>query len=148
MNSKIIHQEGGKDTLVLVFEPGDEVVASLLAFADKRHLNAGHFTAIGGFSQVTLGYFEPEKKAYKHIDINEQVEVLSLVGNITTSAQGDSKPKLHAHVVVGKSDGSAHGGHLLRARVRPTLELVLTESPRHLMRYSDPNTGLALLKVA
>jgi predicted DNA-binding protein with PD1-like motif len=57
------------------------------------------------------------------------------------------EPRLHAHVVVGKSDGTAYGGHLLRARVRPTLEVLLIESPKHLARYSDPDSGLALLKL-
>lgn len=52
---------------------------------------------------------------------------------------------MHAHVVVGKSDGSAHGGHLLEAYVRPTLEVVLVESPAHLRRRPDRDSGLALI---
>jgi hypothetical protein len=91
---------------------------------------------------VTLGYFELEKRDYKRIPIDEQVEVVSLVGNI---ARGDDGPKLHAHVVVGKRDGAAFGGHLIDARVRPTLEVVLVETPAHLRRRSDPATGLALI---
>jgi predicted DNA-binding protein with PD1-like motif len=54
---------------------------------------------------------------------------------------------LHAHVVVGKADGTAHGGHLLAAVVRPTLEVILVESPRHLQRRHDAETGLALIRV-
>lgn len=57
------------------------------------------------------------------------------------------RPQLHAHVVVGKSDGSAHGGHLLSARVRPTLEVVLVESPAYLRRETDEETGLALIRI-
>jgi predicted DNA-binding protein with PD1-like motif len=56
-------------------------------------------------------------------------------------------PKVHAHVVVGKRDGTAHGGHLLGARVRPTLEVMLTEAPAHLRRSFDPKSGLALIDV-
>jgi predicted DNA-binding protein with PD1-like motif len=74
--------------------------------------------------------------------MEEQVEVLSLVGDI---ALNQGKPKVHAHGVVGKSDGSAHGGHILRARVWPTLEVVLTESPERLCRATDQETGLALI---
>jgi len=148
MKSKQILERSGEKTFVLVFSPGDEVVSNLLEFAGSNGLEASRFTAIGGFSQVTLGYFEPEKKDYKHIEVNEQVEVLSLVGNIARSPKDGDKPKLHAHVVIGKSDGTAHGGHLLNAKVRPTLEVVLIDSPRHMERYSDPQTGLALLKVA
>jgi predicted DNA-binding protein with PD1-like motif len=56
-------------------------------------------------------------------------------------------PKIHAHVVVGKRDGSAHGGHLLEAHVRPTLEVILTQSPVHLRRVFDPRSGLALIDI-
>ncbi len=68
--------------------------------------------------------------------------MLSLVGNI---ANDKGSPKVHAHVVVGKSDGTAMGGHLLEAHVWPTLELVIEDEPEHLRRRSDPATGLALL---
>jgi len=71
--------------------------------------------------------------------------VLTVAGDI---ALHEGEPKIHAHVVVGKVDGSAHGGHVLDARVWPTLELVLTESPRTLARRSDPATGLALIDVS
>ena len=114
----------------------------LLAFAREYRLDAASFTGIGAFQSVTLGYFEIEKRDYKRIPVNEQVEVVSLVGNV---ALGDAGPKLHAHVVVGRKDGSALGGHLIDARVRPTLEIVLVETPAHLRRRSDPTTGLALI---
>jgi predicted DNA-binding protein with PD1-like motif len=89
-----------------------------------------------------LGYFDWQRKDYRRIAIEEQVEVLNLTGNV---ALADGKPKLHPHIVVGKADGSAHGGHLLEGHVRPTLEVVVTESPAHLQRRSDPETGLPLL---
>jgi hypothetical protein len=57
----------------------------------------------------------------------------------------NDKPKVHAHVVVGKADATAHGGHLIEGRVRPTLEVVITEAPRHLKRRLDPRSGLALI---
>ena len=74
----------------------------------------------------------------------EQVEVLSLIGDV---ALEDGEPKVHAHVVVGRSDGSTRGGHLIEARVRPTLEVILTESPAHLRKHHDPESGLALIRV-
>ena len=107
--------------------------------------STSHFTAIGAFSNVVLGYFNMEKKDYRRIPITEQVEVLSLVGDI--ALQGD-EPKVHAHVVVGKSDGTAWGGHLIQAHVHPTFEVILTESPKHLHRKTDPNTGLALIELS
>ncbi len=142
MKSKLIHEQGEK-TFALAFEPGDEVVAELTNFANENHLDAASFTAIGAFSNATLGYFDVEKKEYEKIPVHEQVEVLSLLGNVALGPDGT--PKLHAHLVVGKADGTVHGGHLLEAHVRPTLEVIVEESPEHLARWLDPETGLALL---
>jgi uncharacterized protein len=119
------------------------VVSGLLRFATEQQLGGAHLTAIGAFERVTLGFFDVGKKDYKRIPINEQVEVLSLVGNIAKDEHGD--PKIHAHVVVGKSDGTAHGGHLLEAFVRPTLEIIVVEAARDLCRTMRPELGVALL---
>ena len=108
-------------------------------------MTAAHFTAIGAFRSVTLGYFNWETKEYEPIPIREQVEVLSLIGDVAIDAEG--QPVVHAHVVVGRNDGTAYGGHLLEAHVRPTLELVLTESPAHLQRQFLPEAGLALIRI-
>ena len=61
------------------------------------------------------------------------------------SLQSEGKPTVHAHVVVGCWDGSTRGGHLLQAHVRPTLEVMLVESPAHLQKRHDPESGLALI---
>jgi uncharacterized protein len=129
-------------TFALIFDKGDEFIDVLTSFARKRKLRGSHFTAIGAFRDVMLGYFDRKMKKYKQIPIVEQVEVLSLVGDI---ALKDDRPQVHAHVVLGKADGTAHGGHVLEAHVWPTLEVVLTESPKHLHRKFDPETGLALI---
>jgi len=142
VNARELSHAGGAKTFVLVLNTGDEVTKELLAFSSSRGIAAASFTGIGAFQRVTLGYFEPQERDYLHIPITEQVEVLSLLGNL---AIGDDGPKLHAHVVVGKRDGTAHGGHLIDAHVRPTLEVVLVETPAHLRRRSDPATGLALI---
>ena len=105
---------------------------------------AARFTAIGAFAEATLGYFDWQSKEYRKIPIREQVEVLSLVGDI---ALEDGEPKLHAHVVLGRSDGTTRGGHLLEAHVRPTLEVMLVESPEHLHKEHDRESGLALIRL-
>ncbi len=143
MKSKLLQDQGGK-TFALIFDTGDEVMKGLTDFAKQHRLAGSHFTAIGAFRDVTLGYFDWEKKDYKKIPLSEQVEVLSLVGDI---ALDKGEPKVHAHVVVGRSDGSTRGGHLVEAHVRPTLEVILTESPRHLHREYDPEARLALIRV-
>ena len=143
MRAKVL-DEVGERTWALVFDAGDEVVSALSRFASLHQLTAARFTAIGAFSEATLGYFDPENKAYEKIPVREQVEVLSLIGDVALDA---GQPKIHAHVVVGKRDGSAHGGHLLEARVRPTLEVMLVESPARLARIFDPDSGLALIAI-
>jgi predicted DNA-binding protein with PD1-like motif len=145
MKSKLLYQEKGLKTFALVFDKNEEVQQPLLAFAARNALSAAAITAIGAFSEVTLGYFDREKKDYKPIPLREQVEVLAFTGNI---AQQDGKPKLHAHVVVGKSDGTAHGGHFLGGKVWPTLEMIISETPQHLQRRHDDETGLALIELA
>jgi predicted DNA-binding protein with PD1-like motif len=134
----------GEQTYALIFDPGDEVVEELLAFAAHHRITAAHFQGIGALSDVVLGYFDWRAKNYRPIPIREQVEVLSFAGDIAVE---DDQPKVHAHVVVGRADGTAHGGHLLSAHVRPTLELVFVQSPRYLRRRVDKESGLALIDV-
>lgn len=131
-------------TYALIFDKGDEIVSTLERFAREHSLGAAHFSAIGALSEATLGYFDWEKKDYAKIPVSEQVEVLSLVGDV---ALKDAEPKVHAHVVLGTAEGNARGGHLLEGKVRPTLEVVLTTSPSHLRREYDPETGLPLIKI-
>jgi predicted DNA-binding protein with PD1-like motif len=143
MKSKLI-SDAPQRTYAVVFDEGDEVLENLLAFAKARDISAAGFTGLGALSDVVLGYFDWQKKDYRRIALDEQVEVLVLTGNV---ALKDGEPKLHPHIVVGTSDGRAHGGHLLEGHVRPTLELIVTGSPTHLQRRSDPETGLALLRL-
>jgi uncharacterized protein len=144
MRSKLI-SEGPQRTFVVVLDTGDEVTACLSGLAKEHGLSAAEFTGLGAFQAVVLGYFDWQKKDYDRIRIEEQVEVLNLTGNVALDDEG--APKLHPHVVVGKKDGTAHGGHLLEAHVRPTLEVIVTESPAHLRRRHDPETGLALIRI-
>lgn len=144
MKSKLLDASGAR-TWALIFDKGDEPVAGITDFAKRESLGGAHFTAIGAFSEVTLGYFDRASRSYKKIPLREQVEVLSLIGDV---ALDGGEPKVHAHVVVGRADGEARGGHLLEARVWPTLEVVLVESPRYLCKRYDPDTGLALIDPA
>ena len=129
---------------VLVLDPGEDPIVVLTSFCDEHRIAGGHISGIGGFSEVTLAYFNIETKEYEPIPVREQVEVMSLLGNV---ARFEDKAKLHVHVVIGKRDGTAHGGHLLHARVRPTLEILLEESPAELRRQKDVATGLPLLQL-
>jgi len=132
-------------TYVLIFDTGDELAANLKRFAKEHKLSGSSFKAIGAFSQVKLAWFNWETKKYQpSVELKEQVELLSMIGDV---ALKDGEPQVHAHVVVGRRDGTAHGGHLLEATVRPTCELVLQESPAQLQKQEDPESGLALIRL-
>jgi predicted DNA-binding protein with PD1-like motif len=144
MNYKLLNGIDNS-TYALVFDSGDEVMQLLKTFANEHSLKAARFTAIGAFSKVELGFFDFSKKDYKRIPVNEQVEVLSLMGDV---ALYGNESKVHAHVVIGRSDGIAMGGHLLNAIVHPTLELILEETPGYLQRRIDEETGLPLIEIS
>jgi predicted DNA-binding protein with PD1-like motif len=133
---------GEAPAYLLVFHTGQEVMRGLFAFAKKYDLVAGHLAGIGAISDAVIGYFDPEINAYRRHRENEQAELLSLTGNL---ALNDNAPFFHIHVALGLRDGSARGGHLFEATVRPTVELVLTTSPRPVRRKIDPDTHLPLL---
>ena len=143
MKAKVLN-EGPERTIALIFEKGDEVMSTLQRFAKDHNLNASRFSAIGALQGAVLGYFAWESKDYERIPVNEQVEVLSINGDI---ALDKGQPKVHAHAVLGRRDGSTVGGHLLQATVRPTLEVLLVESPGYLRKTCDPETGLALIDI-
>ena len=133
---------GPPATYAVVLSKGDEAMQSLQHFVREQKIDTAALTAIGAFEQAVIGYFDWDKKDYKRIPVEEQVEVLSLVGDV---AESKGEPALHIHAVLGKSDGSVVGGHLLEGHVRPTLELILTQPPEHLRKKKDPETGLALI---
>ena len=143
MRAKVLNDDRER-TFAIVFDSGDEVTSGLTRFAREQNLSAARFTAIGAFQSAVLGYFDWQKKDYERNPIDDQVEVLALVGDV---ALANGEPRIHAHVVLGMRDGTARGGHLLEARVRPTLEVILTESPGYLKREFDPESGLALIKI-
>jgi uncharacterized protein len=142
VQSKLLHETDGVRTFALVLDTGDETMGRVSAFADENDLDAADFTAIGAFSRAVVAFFDLEQKDYQPIPVDEQVEVLSIVGHVTREPGGRN---VHAHAVLGRRDGTALGGHLLEGHVRPTLEVVLTESPAHLRRRKDEETGLALI---
>lgn len=144
MQSKLIHETGGQRTFAVVLETDEELMACLDAFARRESLSAAQFTAIGAFSRAVLKYFDWESKTYLDNPVREQVEVASLIGDVALGPDG--KPALHVHLVLGRRDGTALAGHLAEGYVRPTLEVIVTESPAHLRKRKDPESGLALIR--
>ena len=143
MRSKLLNADP-PITYAVVLDTGDEVISELGKFVREHEVEAASLTAIGAFSRAVLGYFQWETKEYKKIHVGEQVEVLSLLGDV---AVGDKGPTLHLHAVLGKGDGSVVGGHLIEGHVRPTLEIILVQPPSYLRKRKDPETGLALIDI-
>jgi predicted DNA-binding protein with PD1-like motif len=126
----------------VIFYQGDEAFSGLLEFAEKYDIRSAHFTAIGALHGATLGWFDPQRKMYKKIPINGQREVIGMSGDI---AVYEGKPLVHTHMVVGNSDGTTRGGHVLAANVSPTLEVMVTVDPVAMQKRFDPATDLTLI---
>jgi predicted DNA-binding protein with PD1-like motif len=146
MQSKLIHDADGAQTYAVILEIGDEVMSCLETFAAQKGLNAASFKAIGAFEKATLAFFDWQEKSYLKINVGEQVEVASLTGDIAMGPDGN--PAVHAHAVLGTSDGRAIAGHVTSGLVRPTLEIILTEAPTYLRKRFHPEVGLALIDTA
>jgi uncharacterized protein len=146
----------------VVMTKGERIADGLERFAGQTGVDAAAITAVGAVSEATLGFFDPVARDYLRIAVPVQAEVVSFQGDITRAdgeargGDGDAAANegrqglprdriVHAHIVVSRSDGSTVGGHLLEATVNPTLEVIVTESPVHLRRRYDPETGLALV---
>lgn len=140
---QIFQGDGEQRTFVIVLDTDDEVMTSLKRFVEREKLSFGQFSAIGAFRSARLGYFDWECKDYNPLPVSEQVEVASFIGDLATGPDG--KPSLHIHCVLGCRDGRAIAGHLLEAHVRPTLEIVWRDSPAHLRKRHDADSGLALI---
>lgn len=142
MKVKLINSGEGPKQYAVIFSAGDEAYSGLLDFAEKYRVTSGHFTAIGALRSVVLGWFDPQKKMYRENPIDEQVEVAAMTGDF---AVYQGKPSLHTHIVVGRRDGTAHGGHVIEAIVSPTLEVFVTIDPVPLQKKYDPSTDLTLI---
>lgn len=146
MKSKVVSDQAGARTIIVVLETGEEAFAALDRFANAAGISGASLTAIGAFESAVIGWFDIATKSYRKIKVDEQCEVLSAIGDIATG--DDGKASLHVHVVLGLSDGTTRGGHLLEGKVRPTLEVVLEEATEGLRRRKRPELGIALIDLA
>jgi len=141
MKSKVV-EDADVITYVVVCDPGDEAIGALNQFVRSEDLEAAQITAVGGFERATVGWFDPATRQYRRIPVDEQCELLSLIGDV---AVGQDGPVLHVHATLGLSDGTTRGGHLLEGRVYPTLEAVVTETPAQLRKVMRPDVGIPLI---
>jgi predicted DNA-binding protein with PD1-like motif len=146
MQHKLVSSEANKRTFILVLAPGEEAFATITAFAERERISGASLTALGAFERAKIGWFDLESRQYHPIYVNEQAEVLSIIGDIAIGDNGN--PTLHMHTVLGLKDGTTRGGHLMEGIVRPTLELILAETEQHLRRRQRPEFGIALIDLS
>jgi len=146
MKSKLLSDNDGIRLFAVVLDPGEEAFGAIQSFAAEEGITGASISAIGAFERATIGWFDFNSKEYRRIAIDEQCEVLSAIGDIARDENG--KVSLHLHSVLGLSDGSTRGGHFLEGKVRPTLEVVITETPTHLCRKKRPELGISLLDLS
>jgi uncharacterized protein len=142
MQIQLLNESDGRKEYAVIFGKGDEAFSGLTEFAEKYHITSAHFTAIGALSGAILGWFDPERKMYKEIPAEGQLEVASMIGDI---AMFNGKPVVHTHMIVGLPDGTARAGHVIEAQVNPTLEVMVTVERNAMYKSLDKETGLSLI---
>jgi uncharacterized protein len=142
MKVRLLAENGGVKNYAIVLAKGDEVMSGLTDFARQNKVTSASFTAIGAFSHATVAWFDDSRKEFKLVPIKEQVELVSMIGDI---ALVNDRPVVHTHVSVASSDGTVRGGHVINAYVFPTLELFMTVYATALHKQPDEATGLELI---
>jgi predicted DNA-binding protein with PD1-like motif len=142
MQVKLVKDTPDEKIYVIVFLKGDEALSGLTDFAAKYKIGDAHFTGIGAISSATTAWLDLDKKMYHPTVTNEQVEVLSLIGDI---AAYNGKPVVHMHAVLGHRDGTTTGGHVWELNVNSTVEIFLTANTTPLAKRPDPDSGLKLI---
>jgi predicted DNA-binding protein with PD1-like motif len=145
MQVKLLKTSSEEQVYAVIFQKGDEVLSGLTDFAIKYKIQAAHLTGIGAASGATVGWLDLNRKEYRAIPVKEQVEVLSMVGDIATF---EGKPVVHAHLALGRQDGSLVGGHLWEMHVNPTLEVFVTAFTTPLKKRLDEPSGMKVIDPA
>lgn len=125
-------------------DKGEEIVTTLAEFCNKRQIKLGKISALGAVDDVEIGVFDSANKQYHSKRFTGTFEILSILGNISATS---GKPYLHMHITLTGNDHRAFGGHLNRAVVSATCEVIIEVYEGKLERYFDDDTGLNLFKL-
>jgi uncharacterized protein len=136
---------GAERVFVIVLDQGEDAFKAITDFANKEGISGASVSAIGAFERAKVGWFDLAAKTYRPIAIDEQSEVLSLMGDVAIG--DDGKASLHLHAVLGLKDGSVRGGHFMSGVVRPTLEVTIRETAADLRRKKRADLGIALISI-
>jgi uncharacterized protein len=142
MEVKRVKDTPEEQVYAVIFHKGDDAISGLTDFAIKNKVEDAHFTAIGAVSSATLAWLDLPKKVYHRIVVNDQSEVLSMIGDVATF---NGKPVIHTHVVLGSPTGTTIGGHAFELNVNPTLEVFVTVNTIPLRKKPDEASGMKFI---
>lgn len=142
MTWTLLSEHDGVREFAVIFASGDEVMSGISDFAAEQKIVSARFTAIGSLKDGSFCWYDPDRKLYKAINIHQQMELLTLIGDI---ALYQGKPVAHAHASVSTADGAGQGGHLLKGVTAQTVELFVTAYPTPLKKMLDKDTDLKLI---
>lgn len=142
MRVKLVKDTTEEKVYAVIFSKGDEALSGLTDFAIANKITDAHFTGIGAASGATVAWLDLEKKMYHRIAVPQQVEVLSLIGDI---AEFNGRPIVHMHAVLCKRDGATVGGHVFELNVNPTVEVFMTVNTVSLQKKQDEASGMKLI---
>lgn len=131
------------DTIVLRLDPDEEICEKLAEVADKEQIALASISGLGAIKELTTGVFDTVTKEYHSNQFQGALEIVSLTGTIT---QKEGKIYLHAHLSAGDSKGNVFGGHLNRAIVSATAEILLQVIPGKVDREFSEEIGLNLFR--
>jgi hypothetical protein len=131
-----------KNEYMLRVESGKELKSELMLWAEKTGIESGYVSAIGACQRATLGRFLTESNEYEWYELDKQLELVSLTGNLGVK---DDELMLHIHAVLSGEEGKTVAGHLKEFVVRPTCEVYFRAFKTPIQRSADPKTGLDLI---
>lgn len=133
----------GED-IVARLEVGEEVIASLRDIAEKEGLTFASVSGIGAADDIAVSVYDVGAKRYFDNEYREPMEITSILGTVS---EMDGEPYIHIHLTAGRADGTVIGGHLKRAVISATCELVLHTVYGRVPRFYDERTGLNLMEL-
>lgn len=133
----------GED-IVVRLEVGEEVIASLRDIAEREGLTFASVSGIGAADDIAVSVYDVGAKRYFDNEYREPMEITSILGTVS---EMDGEPYIHIHLTAGRADGTVIGGHLKRAVISATCELVLHTVYGRVPRFYDERTGLNLMEL-
>lgn len=128
--------------IVCRLDPKEEIITALKEIATKENIKLAMIQGLGAVNEVTVGVFEVAKKRYKANSFTGDFEIVSLTGTIDSMGGNYYS---HFHISVGDEEGKVIGGHLNRAVVSATAEIIITVLDGEVDRKFNEDIGLNLL---